>query len=290
MIFAGLVCYAKYLETSQDRLSISFGVVAAVAALTKATGFILAGVPPFGVLPTRRFRLLRNPFFWAAAAIVVVLAGPWYYLAPGATHESALPATRVLRTSRNLGGLLPWSFHTVAGTAVIPFSVIGLVACLVTPLLKRERIRGIWAASGASIISMLLMLAFVSPSRAPRHLIIILSPVLLFTVAGVVWVVSMKPLQNPVAQVEDCNSGLDSCSPFPFKLSSDTRKGIYRICARRQADYLCPAIQPVRHPGLFRRIWRRYVHFRVRRQGHGTAGALCDTRHQGDFTSVLVRP
>ena len=196
IIFACLVCYAKYLDTGRDWLSISFGILAAVAGLTKATGFILAGIPPFGVLLTRRFPLLRNPSFWAAAAIVVVLAGPWYYLAPGATHESALPASRVVRASPNLSALLQYLFRTVAGIAVIPFSVIGLVVFLAIPLLRRQPIRGIWAVSAASIISMLVMLAIVSPSRSPRHLIIILSPLLLFAVAGVVWVVSRKPFQT----------------------------------------------------------------------------------------------
>ena len=193
MVFAGVVSYARYLDTGKGRYSIAFGGFAGIAALTKATGLMLGAVPPLGVLFTGRFRLLLKPSFWAAAIIVILLNAPWYYMAPGAAHQSALPTSAIVRLPEDLGDAWYAAYLVVAGVAVIPFFVIGLVQRFLMPLLRLRRVGGIWAVCAASIISMVVMRAVVGPARPPRHLMNILPAVVLFAVAGVVWVLSLIP-------------------------------------------------------------------------------------------------
>jgi hypothetical protein len=72
--------WARYLEEGKWTDSVAFGVLAAACILTKGTGMLLAGVPVFSVVLCGRWDLLKRVSFWLAAAVVVVLAGPWTLL------------------------------------------------------------------------------------------------------------------------------------------------------------------------------------------------------------------
>ncbi|MCW5981711.1 MAG: glycosyltransferase family 39 protein [Bryobacteraceae bacterium] len=195
-VFLAVVCYAWYLDSEKGRYSMAFGFFAALAALTKGTGFMLAGIPPLCVLLTRRFRFLLKPSYWAAALVVLALAGPWYYLAPGATHESAVPTSGMVRSPQNLGSSWYDAFIVFAGVGLVPFIGIGLADRVLVPMVRRRSVGGIWAASAAAIVCMVMMRALVTPARPPRHLLNMLPPVFLFAIAGLVCVFSLKPLRR----------------------------------------------------------------------------------------------
>lgn len=196
LVFSGVVFYAWYLDREETRFSLGFGASAGLAALTKGTGFLMAGIPPLGILFTSKFRLLLKPSFWAAALVVLLMNAPWYLMAPGATHESALPTNTLVRTPDDLGDAWFNAYLVVAGVAVIPFFAIGLLERFIVPLVRGRRVVSIWAVAAASIISMIALRAVVPPARPARHLMNILPVVVLFTVAGVVWVLSTKPLSR----------------------------------------------------------------------------------------------
>ena len=70
--------YARYLETDRTRDALVFGLCSAVALLIKYNALALALLPPLCVVITGRHHLWRSKKFWLPAAVVLVVAGPWY--------------------------------------------------------------------------------------------------------------------------------------------------------------------------------------------------------------------
>lgn len=76
-MFGAALAFGEYLDRERPRHAIVFGVLAALAILTKGTGIALALMAPLALLLTRKWHLLARPALWASAAIVAILAGPW---------------------------------------------------------------------------------------------------------------------------------------------------------------------------------------------------------------------
>ena len=75
---AAAVFMIRYVERPRCREAACFGVMAAAAIMTKGNGLALVLVPPFTILLTGRFRLLRRPSFWLPVPIVALCCAPWY--------------------------------------------------------------------------------------------------------------------------------------------------------------------------------------------------------------------
>jgi 4-amino-4-deoxy-L-arabinose transferase-like glycosyltransferase len=78
-IFALLAArsYARYLETGEWRPAMLFGIFATFCILVKGNGWALALLPPFAVLLTRRFHLVKRWEFWLPALVVLLFCAPW---------------------------------------------------------------------------------------------------------------------------------------------------------------------------------------------------------------------
>jgi len=94
-IFAAMVQYGRFLNTESDRDALVFGLYAALAALVKYNGLMLALLPPLCILLTGRYFLLRRRSFWLPAAVVLVFAGPWYFAMRGLVFYAADPGGAV---------------------------------------------------------------------------------------------------------------------------------------------------------------------------------------------------
>jgi hypothetical protein len=67
---------ARYAASGARRHAVIFGLLTAFCCLTKGNGVALVLAPPFLILLTRRYDLLRRSGLYIAAAIVVLLAVP----------------------------------------------------------------------------------------------------------------------------------------------------------------------------------------------------------------------
>ncbi len=86
--FLAALAYAAFLERSRwGRAALAFGLLATAALLIRYNAVALAVVPPLCVLIGRRWDLLVKPGFYAPAAVVAVLAGPWYLLTRGLAEQ-----------------------------------------------------------------------------------------------------------------------------------------------------------------------------------------------------------
>lgn len=88
LLLGATVALGKYFDRGEAMPALQFGAWSAAALLAKGSGLALAAVPVIGVALTGRWRLLRSVWFWAPALIVLLVAGPWYLLAPEALYQN----------------------------------------------------------------------------------------------------------------------------------------------------------------------------------------------------------
>ncbi len=70
--------YGRYLLSEKARDAALFGLFSAVALLVKYNALALVLLPPFCIMLTGRYYLLRTKAFWLPALVVPLIAGPWY--------------------------------------------------------------------------------------------------------------------------------------------------------------------------------------------------------------------
>jgi hypothetical protein len=180
LMFGAALAFGDFLDRGRRSDAIWFGVLAALAILTKGTGLALALAAPLAVLLVRQWPVLRRPVLWLAVVIIVVLAGPWTW------------ATRNLGRGGWLQPSPSWSFTAEAfpyyllkfahalGFALTVLFVIGVAAKVRGASLHRGR----WAAVGALVPAVLVFQSIAPVGLEARHLIPILPPALMFAAAG----------------------------------------------------------------------------------------------------------
>jgi 4-amino-4-deoxy-L-arabinose transferase-like glycosyltransferase len=87
LIFAATLAFGRFLDDERNADAVWFGVLAALAILTKGTGLALVVTAPIALVFTRKWQLLTRPALWAAVAITAILAGPWTYYFRNAGRE-----------------------------------------------------------------------------------------------------------------------------------------------------------------------------------------------------------
>ncbi|MCL4402736.1 MAG: glycosyltransferase family 39 protein, partial [Acidobacteria bacterium] len=182
--FWAVLLFGRYLDSLDCWHAIGFGVVSSLAILTKASGFYLALVPPLAIMATRRFHVLRKWPTWAAAAIVVVLCGPWFLLTRHMTTVGLIKnpnetfAGSIVRVASEL--------RDVSGWALPALAVFGVVAIF-------RRMPGRWAAMVAQPFAVLLFLAAAPVGAEWRYLILAAPAVIVLAFAGIAWLVRQLP-------------------------------------------------------------------------------------------------
>lgn len=197
LMLGALVAFGEYLDRGKPARALQFGAWSASALLTKGSALALAPIPLFGVALTGRWRLLRSPWFWAPALTVLLVAGPWYLLAPDALHQKV----------KLLGGprLIPQRFRLppMLWTSQFgwPISVLASVGLFIT-LVRAARfarsalaqVDGVLAsAAGLAIGASVFPCLFAVWEN--RHQIEAAPAFILLAAAGLCWLLSLLPWQ-----------------------------------------------------------------------------------------------
>lgn len=181
LILLALLAFARYLEHPAWQSAAWFGLWAGLALLTKGTGIVLAAVPPIAVALTGRWGLLRKFSLWLPAVIVVVMAGPWYLLVPGAKHEKVFAYGEVqIIPSRFWGSVESWADSL--GIVVTLAAILGVAVA--ARMIHRRQANGLWITSVAVLIGTLLCRQLVGAWEA-RHLVAGIPMLLLLAALGV---------------------------------------------------------------------------------------------------------
>ena len=175
VMLLAMLAWARYLERGTARYSVLFGVLAVAGLLIKGNAGCLALLPPLTVLFGRRFDLLRKIRFWLPVPIVIIGAGPWYFLTyqrPAAGFRfSAGFEYMSLASQFNLRAL-----SDALGPVVLAIALIGLMRIVVMRSNPRDAL-GVCAASLA--LSVFLFLIIIPVALQARYLILALPPLLL---------------------------------------------------------------------------------------------------------------
>ena len=189
LVFLAVLAYGRYLDTERWQPAAWFGLWFALAMLTKGTAIQLALVAPVGAFLRRRLYLMRRFSFWLPALVVCTLAGPWYWWVPGAQHESVARFGGIgFGVERLTGTLLTW--FEMLGPVLAAAALLGLCVSV-----ARIRGSGIWSAGVAVLFGAYVARFFVGAFEA-RHLIVSLPVLVMFAMAGAVWLVRLPSWNN----------------------------------------------------------------------------------------------
>lgn len=125
MMLLAMGSYARYLARERTADAFMFGLYAAMALLVKYNALALALLPPLCVVISGKHYLWRSRNFWLPAAVVLVVAGPWYVVMRHLVLYAAEPgSTAPIGTSiaANAKGIT-----LIAGPVVFVLALIGAV-------------------------------------------------------------------------------------------------------------------------------------------------------------------
>ncbi len=120
-------CFSIYLDRGDLASVFGFGVLSALAILTKQDAIVLAVVPPLSVLVRGRWELLKDWRFYIPAIVVVALCAPYYWFTLGLTHSAWDGLARKSLTQK--AWFLAGGF-ALCGPMSLALSLFGAIAAL----------------------------------------------------------------------------------------------------------------------------------------------------------------
>lgn len=235
LVLLAIIAYARYLAAPRWAPALMFGLLAAMAILTKGTGAALALVPPFALLLTGRFGLMRRLDFWLPLPVVAILAGPWtlgtYSMAASGFQYGWGPDFTRLAAQTYWQGLLAG-----IGGPLVVLAAIGLLFVIVRAWRGGDEAPAAqpWAAVGAGLLAVLAFQCIVPAGLDPRYLLPTAAPLLLLAAYGLMGLFSLLTRSWPLI------TGLLACLILlviaaPFMLVSLTKPSIGMVPAARAA-------------------------------------------------------
>jgi hypothetical protein len=177
--FSAAVCFAKFLQNEDWKDASGFGIFAALAILTKGTGFALALVPLLAVVFSGRVRLITRFQFWLPAFIVSLLCMPWYWATRGMLQNTWTQSYPTLKYSLGALHFYAWSLVSTVGLGLFALSVLGVIIAAVAPIF-RGGADPKWATLLAAIVAFGIMACLVPAGLESRFLIPLLPAFLAF--------------------------------------------------------------------------------------------------------------
>lgn len=129
VVAAGAVAWRRASERPSWSRLLVFGALAAAAPLVKGNGALIALVPAIDLALTGRWRLLREPALWGAAALAMAVVAPWYWLSfrisAGGFNYGPGPAYAALALKANAQAL-----HANMGAAGLALAAWGAASAI----------------------------------------------------------------------------------------------------------------------------------------------------------------
>lgn len=183
LMLASAMMFARFARTGRLLDGLAFGVLAAVAILTRGSGWALGLVPVVTIVLTGKYDLLKRPGLWISAVPPLVTGLPWYYL------------TRSMQTDSWAGGPegVPYwqaamtdfsaALYQGLGLAIVILAVIGLFAKVVRPF-PRGTVTPAWAALVGLAVGTFGLHCMISAGIEPRYMVTVIPPLVLLAAAG----------------------------------------------------------------------------------------------------------
>ncbi len=192
MSLVASLAFWLYLESPSVWRGLVWGVVTAMAMMSKGNAVALALIFPAAILLTRRWRLLKRIDFWLSVLLVAAVCLPWYTTTFNiasrgwAMSPQSIPATAP--AYRYFRGLV-WTIHLALGIlpiGMLPFVVIGYAVKVARPVL-RGTVLNLWAVLGAFLPGWVVFHIIVPAGTNPRMLMASQAVALVFAGVGIHW-------------------------------------------------------------------------------------------------------
>lgn len=235
MIWATLA-WARYLDTERSRHVFLFGLLAALAILTKGDGYLLVLLPLLTIPGARRWRLLRSPSLWLSAAFVAAVCLPWTIY----TMKLVTPTMQSAPGWAFVARALPFyifQLKTATGLLLFSLGLLGILVCFL-PAFSSPRPRGLWFSMAALLIADVVFHAVVPAGLEPRYLISATFPVLLFAAEGARWLCRLPlPLvRRPIPVSAAALVFIVLFAAFPFRVTPKYSFGFAQAATDILAD------------------------------------------------------
>jgi hypothetical protein len=187
MCFWSVIYFARYIRSERSRDSSLFALFFSLAVLTKGNGWLLAAVPPISLVLTRRLELLLRKSFWLPVGSIAAVCLPWQILTmrmaergwEGGSHPNvAYTASALLEFVR--------LFPEILGPVLLGLMLVGIGACVVAPYVRRS-VCPEWGGLFALLLAVWVFHSVIPAGVEDRKLIIGVPAMLLFALAGAVW-------------------------------------------------------------------------------------------------------
>jgi hypothetical protein len=182
---AASLAFAGYLKRPSYRSSLSFGVLAAFAIMTKASGLMLAFVPPLSLILTRRYALFRKGSFWVGAIPVVLVCVPWILLTYKITEEGMVGEWSPAYVAEALP-YFAWQLYATVGLVMLLLTVIGVLAS-VKGRIASGKIPELTAVMLALPLGLGVTYTLIPVGFEQRYLLPALVPLMFFAGLGLRW-------------------------------------------------------------------------------------------------------
>lgn len=188
------VSFARYAEHRDRRWAVAFSLLAAVAILTKGTALYLALLPPLVILLRRDYGLLRDPWLWVAAGIVVLVCAPWTLLTLGMVRNGWVEGGPSWHFTREAVPYYASRMFLALGPVISVMALVG-VGFVLCRGRKTADAKGITGTAMLALVLSILLFHFVVPcGYEARHLLpAVPAALVLAMVCGVaVWEVAAR--------------------------------------------------------------------------------------------------
>ncbi len=197
--FWSAVFFARYIVSERRKDSIWFGVFLSLAVLTKGNGWLLCLIPPMVLPLTRKLSLLFRPSFWISVVIVAALCLPWQIMTMGLASEgwaSSSPSTHYTLAALGAFTLI---IVGITGWALFVLVAIGIVVQVLQPLFRGRPVTPFPAVMLALILATWIFHSLVPAGVEDRKMVIAAPALVLFLIAGGIWIADGLPLRGKSA-------------------------------------------------------------------------------------------
>ena len=190
LMLAATLAFVLYLNAEQyaARYSLLFGLLTTLAFLTKGSAIALVFVPAVVLSMTNKWDVLKKSSFWLAPVLVLLLCGPWYWLARNmAAGTWTHPSPRFVYTAHALHFYF-YALRIAIGPMGLALAAIGLLHSL--SIQRRPAEPHTTSAIGLfALLAGVAAVALIVPvGLEPRFIIPALPPLVFFAADGASWV------------------------------------------------------------------------------------------------------
>ncbi len=242
--FLSMVALLRFFRTQQTRDAALFGLITAIAMLTKGNSNALVLMPPVVMLLTRSWSILKKPGIYIGACIIALVGGPWQILSwsllkgsvPIAHIDASWIAGNFRDYAKDLLDSLGWT--TIALAIVGLFLAVRRARAISSPA---DRTAFTLAGAVALFFAVVVFQCIAPVPPDIRYVAPVVPPLLIFFAYGVLTIARQIPTRFPLAV---STTGLAVLCLAPFAMNTFAIPSRPPLGFARVADVLMAADVP----------------------------------------------